>query len=85
MDVEDLTEDELKVIRKYYTQMSNLSKKDESLVQLHSLDEANQQHKVKKARKREQNQSQHPQIKNTIKKPHPIKKHPIAGSSAKAK
>ena len=40
VNVEDMTEEELKVIRKYYAQLSEFSKQEESLQQSHSMDEA---------------------------------------------
>jgi low affinity Fe/Cu permease len=38
--VEDMTEDELKVIKKYYSKLSELAMKEKSLQQTHSIDEA---------------------------------------------
>jgi hypothetical protein len=43
-----MTEDELKVIRKYYAQLSEFTKKEESLQQSHSIDEAKAAHEFKK-------------------------------------
>jgi len=48
VDVECMTEDELKVIKKYYAHLSEATKKEENLQQSHSIDEADQQHKLKK-------------------------------------
>lgn len=48
VNVENMTEDELKVIRKYYTQLSLLTKDEESLQQSHSIDEAKGSHERKK-------------------------------------
>ena len=48
VNVENMTEDELKVIQKYYSRLSELSKNDENLQQSHSIDEAQQQHNMKK-------------------------------------
>jgi len=48
VNVENMSEEELKVIQKYYTQLSKLTMKDESLQQSHSIDEAGQQHEIKK-------------------------------------
>lgn len=49
VDVEEMTEEELLVIRKYYSKLSALSKQEESLQQSHSIDEAeeNQERKSK--------------------------------------
>lgn len=40
VDIEELTEEEMKVIQKYYSRLSRLSKKEESLLRSHSIDEA---------------------------------------------
>ena len=48
VNVENMSEEELKVIQKYYAQLSKLSMKEESLQQSHSIDEAGQQHEFKK-------------------------------------
>jgi len=48
VDVESMTEDELKVIQKYYSKLSEFTKKEESLQQSHSIDEAHEQHALKK-------------------------------------
>lgn len=47
VDVENITEDELKVIQKYYSRLSSLTKSSESLKESHSLDEAEDNHKNK--------------------------------------
>jgi low affinity Fe/Cu permease len=51
VDVEDLTEDELKVIRKYYAKLSILTKAAVSVKETHSLDEAEDNHKTKAQKK----------------------------------
>src|ERR1700743_1929118 len=38
--IEDMTEDELKVLKKFYCKLSSLSEKDENLGTSHSIDEA---------------------------------------------
>jgi low affinity Fe/Cu permease len=48
VNVENMTEDELKVIRKYYAHLSEFTKKEESLQQSHSIDEAKAAHDLKK-------------------------------------
>ncbi|HMG81522.1 MAG TPA: low affinity iron permease family protein [Ferruginibacter sp.] len=53
VNVEDMTEDELKVIQKYYSKLSDFAKKEESLQQSHSIDEAHQQHDLKKEMEKE--------------------------------
>ena len=48
IDVENMTEDDLKIIKKYYTKISEFSKKEESLQQTHSIDDAAEKHNTKK-------------------------------------
>lgn len=48
VDVENMTEEELKVIQKYYSKLSDFTKKEESLQQTHSIDEAHEHHDLKK-------------------------------------
>jgi low affinity Fe/Cu permease len=48
VNVENMTEDELKVIEKYYAHLSEFAKKEESLQQSHSIDEAKTAHTLKK-------------------------------------
>ena len=50
VDVENLSEEELKVIQKYYSRLSKTSKKEQSLQQSHSIDEANEMSEIKKER-----------------------------------
>jgi low affinity Fe/Cu permease len=47
IDVEDMSEDELKVLHKYYRRLAEMSKKEEDLGKSHSVDEAQQRHKIK--------------------------------------
>jgi len=47
VNIENITEDELKVIQKYYIQLSELSKKSQSLQESHSIDEAKELHQKK--------------------------------------
>ncbi|MDQ6813363.1 MAG: low affinity iron permease family protein [Bacteroidota bacterium] len=53
VNVEGMTEDELKIIQKYYCQLSEFSQKEEKLQQSHSIDEAHAQHEIKKGMERE--------------------------------
>jgi low affinity Fe/Cu permease len=46
--VEDMTEEELKVIRKYYSKLSEMARKDKSLQQTHSIEEAERNEDFKK-------------------------------------
>lgn len=45
--VEDMTEDELKVIKKYYSKLSEIAMHEKSLQQTHSIDEARQDSEFK--------------------------------------
>jgi low affinity Fe/Cu permease len=53
IDVEDLSEDEVKLLHKYYQQLATMSKHDSKLTMSHSIEEAQERHahKLKKARK----------------------------------
>lgn len=53
IDIEDLTEEELIVIKKFYTKLSDLAEKEQDLHSSHSLDEAgeNQEQKSKSHKK----------------------------------
>jgi len=48
VNVENMTEDELKVIQKYYGKLSEFTKREENLQQSHSIDEAHELHDLKK-------------------------------------
>ncbi|HEY1040385.1 MAG TPA: low affinity iron permease family protein [Bacteroidia bacterium] len=48
VSVEDMTEEELKVIRKYYSKLSEMAKEDETLQQSHSIEEAEKDTEFKK-------------------------------------
>jgi len=47
IDIEDLTEDELRVLKKFYITLSELAQKEKDLFTSHSLDEATHNHKAK--------------------------------------
>ena len=47
IDVEDLSEEELKVLHKYYQRLVAMAKKDEDFGQSHSVDEAQHRHAFK--------------------------------------
>ena len=53
VDVENMTEEELRIIQKYYTKLSVFTKEEENLQQSHSIDEAHQQHNLKKELEKE--------------------------------
>jgi low affinity Fe/Cu permease len=52
IDVEDLTEKEIATLHKYYQELSRMAKKDLSLTESHSIEEAEARHQVKHARHR---------------------------------
>ncbi len=47
IDVEDLTEDELEILHEYYTKLSELAKRDSSVTESHSVEEAVAGHEEK--------------------------------------
>ena len=47
IDVEDLTEEEIKTLHKHYKRLVEMAKKDIKLTQSHSVEEADARHKVK--------------------------------------
>lgn len=53
VNVETMTEDELRVIQKYYGKLSDFTKQEENLRQSHSIDEAHELHDLKKEMERE--------------------------------
>jgi low affinity Fe/Cu permease len=53
VNVEDIPEEDLKVIQKYYQNLSELTRKEESLQQSHSIEEAKDLDKLKKEREKE--------------------------------
>lgn len=56
VDVEDLTEEEMRILQEYYCKLSDLTKQDKSLIISHSIDEAEERHseKFKSFKKKEQ-------------------------------
>jgi hypothetical protein len=51
IDIEDLTNDELEVLKKFYIKLSRLSKKDSDIHASHSIDEAETIHRNKHSKK----------------------------------
>lgn len=49
IDIEDLTEDELLVLKKFYVKLSDLAENEDDLYSSHSLDEAHDYHNEKAA------------------------------------
>jgi low affinity Fe/Cu permease len=56
VNVESMSEEELKVIQKYYSQLSIKAKNEESLRQSHSIDEAEQMSEIKIQREQDINE-----------------------------
>jgi low affinity Fe/Cu permease len=50
IDIEDLTEDELRVLKKFYVKLARLSQDENDLHSSHSLDEATTYHRRKKTK-----------------------------------
>ena len=50
VNVENMSEEEMKVIQKYYASLSKMSRSEESLQQSHSIDEAKNMNQIKKDR-----------------------------------
>jgi len=48
IDIEDLTEDELEVLKKFYIKLSDLAKKENDIHSSHSIDDATKVHNSKK-------------------------------------
>lgn len=53
VSVEDLTEEELKILKKFYSRLSILTKKENSIHESHSLDEAEKKHEQKTSYKKQ--------------------------------
>lgn len=47
IDIEDLTEDELQAVKKFYIKLSHLAEKEKNVFSTHSLDEAELNHSLK--------------------------------------
>ena len=47
IDIEDLTDDELQVLKKFYIKLSDLAQEEKNIFSTHSLDEATQNHEEK--------------------------------------
>ena len=52
IDVEDLTEEEIETLHRYYWELARMAKKDLSLTESHSVEEARSRHSAKHARHR---------------------------------
>jgi low affinity Fe/Cu permease len=51
VDVEDLTEDEIAVLHKYYQKLVVMAKHDTKLTETHSIEEAELRHKTKQGKR----------------------------------
>lgn len=65
VSVEDLTEEELKVIQKYYAQLNEFARKEERLQESHSIDEAEDVHDYKRNVKGKRKQNKKTPTANT--------------------
>jgi low affinity Fe/Cu permease len=54
VNIENMTEEDLKVIQRYYSILSHFAQTEESLQKSHSIDEAQRRHALKKSRKNDQ-------------------------------
>ena len=59
LNVEKMTEDELNVIHKYYSKLSDFTKNDDTKTQSHSIDESNELHDIKKEMEQELKSTRH--------------------------
>lgn len=59
IDVEDLTEEEIKTLHKYYQKLVALAKKDLTLTQSHSIEEAEARHTATRSKHRHQEAGDH--------------------------
>jgi low affinity Fe/Cu permease len=50
VNIENIPEEDLKIIQKYYSKLSEITKNEESLRQSHSIDEAEELNEIKKER-----------------------------------
>jgi low affinity Fe/Cu permease len=50
VNVENMSEEEMKVIQKYYSRLNKITQSEESLQQSHSIDEAKNMNQIKKGR-----------------------------------
>lgn len=55
ISVEDLTEEELKIIQKYYSKLATLALQDDSIHTSHSIEEAEDFHNFKKGKRHQKN------------------------------
>ena len=58
IDVEDLTEDEIKVLHEHFKRLASMSKEDQSLTESHSVEEATTRHQIKHKKHRHPQKSE---------------------------
>lgn len=59
IDVEDLTQEELEILKKFYIKLSELAEKEKDLFSSHSVDEASDQHREKYSMRKKPAKSDH--------------------------
>ncbi len=47
INIEDLSDEELKVLKSYYNQLAEIAEKEESIVEAHSMEDARENQKAK--------------------------------------
>jgi low affinity Fe/Cu permease len=53
VNVEGMTEDELKIIKKYYAKLGDFTQRQDNLQQSHSIDEVHEEHEIKNEMEKE--------------------------------
>jgi low affinity Fe/Cu permease len=61
VNVEGMTEDELRVIRKYYSRLSEFAREQDTLQESHSIDEVHEDHEIKKEMEKELKEMKNPE------------------------
>jgi low affinity Fe/Cu permease len=68
VDIENMTEEELRIIQKYYAKLGDFSKTEENLQQYHSIDEISTDHNLKEEMEQELAEKLNSDIKLPINK-----------------
>jgi low affinity Fe/Cu permease len=66
IDVEDLSEAEIDALRKYYSRLIELARKDDVLTKTHSIEEAASRHGTKYKRKAKSSRSENSTVKEEV-------------------
>lgn len=69
IDVENMTENELAILSKFYRRLGEMSKKESDLTRSHSIEEAEQMHRTKYRNRRKKFSQQQPSQRPQFKKP----------------